>query len=155
MKITDRRSQFSRAAVLMLAGLIASVALLVGCSSSTSSSGSSGTPSGASQSLTVEQLKFCKAMTVWGTSVAASNAKAAGANGDVEQVKVAFAAWAPQAQEMVDAVPVDAPANVKVAFQDLNTAIKGTAAGTITKQQQAAMSAASPIVSAYESSVCH
>lgn len=145
----------AKTAVGLVGGLAVGTALLVGCSGSTSSGGATGAPSETSTGLTTEQRNYCAAVTTWGTSVAAADVKAAVASGDAERIKTAMRVYSVQTQEMVDSVPADAPDNVKQAYQNINTAIKNSGAGTLTTEQQAAQSASNPIVVAYYAEVCN
>ncbi|MDZ7579008.1 MAG: hypothetical protein U0904_12650 [Candidatus Nanopelagicales bacterium] len=139
-----------RAALFILGSLAVSAALLAGCSGATT-----GTPSETSSGLTAEQRSYCEAMTTWGTSAASEDVKAAVESGDAAQIKAAYQLYLAQTQEMVDSVPAGAPDDVKQAYQDINTAIKNTAAGTVTKKQAAAQSAARPVVVSYYAEVCN
>ncbi|MEI6621626.1 MAG: hypothetical protein WCP28_06955 [Actinomycetes bacterium] len=143
-----------KTSIFFVGGLMASAALLVGCSSSSSSGGGSATPSGTGTSLSPEARKFCAAVTTYYTSVAASNVQIMGKSGTREQIMQAFADWAPQAKDLVDTVPANAPANVKQAYQTNYTTMLSAAAGTATKEQATARTAASKITIPYESTVC-
>ena len=140
--------------------VIVSIAVLTGSSSTSSTSGTTSTVGTASTSATTasmtnEQRAYCTAVTTWGTSEAATAMKAAVATGDPVQVKAAMKAYSAETQSMVDSVPASAPATVKVAYANINTAVKNSAAGTVTKEQSAALTAASPVVAAYYGSVCN
>ncbi|MDP4014521.1 MAG: hypothetical protein U0990_07930 [Candidatus Nanopelagicales bacterium] len=141
----------TRTAAIGIFGAAAiTTALLAGCSGTTS-----GTPSATDTGLTAEQTQYCTAVTTWGTSAASVNVKAAIESGDPEQIKAAYQVYLAETQAMVDSVPADAPDNVKQAYQAISTAIKNTAAGTVTKKQAAAQTAARPVVVAYYAEVCN
>lgn len=150
-----------RQAVTVVGCVIASVALMTGCSSSsstsdaTSASASASASVSASKSLTPEQIAYCKAVTTWGSSTAAANVKAAVESKDPAKVKAAMTAYVPETQAMLDAVPADASASVKKAYQDLLAAVTASGNGTLTALQSTALSLANPIIAKYYGSVCN
>ena len=157
-----RRSS-RRTLIAVSCGVVATSALLVGCSStstpststSASSSESASASSSGSKGLTAEQVTYCKAVTTWGTSATAASVKAAVASKDAAKVKAAMTAYIPETQAVIDSVPADAPASVTKAYGDLLAAVTATGGGTLTAAQSAALAQANPIVSKYYASVCN
>lgn len=142
-------------ALILTATLAFSGAFLAGCSSDSTSSGDSATASASVAGLTAEQRNYCTAVTSWGTSPAADDLKAANASGDKAAVRAALKAYLAETKAMVDSVPADAPADVKQAYQAVLTAVQASAAGTITKAQQDAQTAARPTITAYYAGICN
>lgn len=128
---------------------------LAGCSSSSTSSGDSASASASTTGLTAEQRNYCTTVTKWGTSTAAADLKAANATGDRAAVQAALKAYLVETKAMVESVPADAPADVKDAYQAVLTGVQASAAGSITKAQQEAQTAARPTITAYYAEICN
>jgi hypothetical protein len=98
---------------------------------------------------------FCQAASQWAQSPAAAEAQAAAQTGDVNAIISAYRAWSAPTQAMVDALPDDAPSEIKRAFADLNDSVRAIAEeGGQTQKQADAYGKAQGVVLDYYDKSC-
>jgi hypothetical protein len=146
--------------------LTIATAVLAGCTSGTTSSGSDPNTTGttvsetASPSVTVEgsqsaaALTFCSAAKAWATAPAQEQFRKAVAASDNAGAARALQAWTAATKEMTAALPDDAPADVKQAFATFTATIEGAGQGTVKTDEQGEFQLASQAVTAYVGVEC-
>lgn len=162
--IPSRGVMWRAAAVSPAAALL----ILTGCGSGVDNAGSSVSPTTspsassptasqttASPSPTVNQAEvFCQAAKEWSESPAQQELQAALAANDNAAATGAFKAWTEPTKAMLTALPSDASAEIRVAFEQFASTIEQAGGGSLNANELANFQAASRQVTTYVGKEC-